>query len=194
MLDEIIKEVIDCMEKAIEALRRDLASIRTGRASTAMLDNVKVEYYGNMTPLNQMSTISVPEPRLLMIKPWEANLIPTIEKALLADTSLGLNPSNDGAVIRLPIPELTEERRMEITKVARNRAEDARVAVRHARRDGIDLLQESQKDGDISEDESRSAQDRVQKLTDEYVGRIDEIAIKKAEEMMEVLLSLASYF
>ena len=186
MLDEIIEEVKDGMEKAIEALRRDLASIRTGRASTAMLDNVKAEYYGNMTPLNQMSTISVPEPRLLTIKPWEANLIPTIEKALLADTSLGLNPSNDGAVIRLPIPELTEERRMEITKVARNRAEDARVAVRHARRDGIDLLQESQKDGDISEDESRSAQDRVQKLTDEYVGRIDEIAIKKAEEIMEV--------
>lgn len=186
MLDEIIEEVKEGMEKAIEALRRDLASIRTGRASTAMLDNVKVEYYGNMTPLNQMSTISVPEPRLLTIKPWEANLIPTIEKALLADTSLGLNPSNDGAVIRLPIPELTEERRMEITKVARNRAEDARVAVRHARRDGIDLLQDSQKDGDISEDESRSAQDRVQKLTDEYVGRIDEIAIKKAEEIMEV--------
>ena len=186
MLDEIIEEVKDGMEKAIEALRRDLASIRTGRASTAMLDNVKVEYYGNMTPLNQMSTISVPEPRLLMIKPWEANLIPTIEKALLADTSLGLNPANDGAVIRLPIPELTEERRMEITKVARNRAEDARVAVRHARRDGIDLLQDSQKDGDISEDESRNAQDRVQKLTDEYVGRIDEIAIKKAEEIMEV--------
>ena len=186
MLDEIIEEVRDGMEKAIEALRRDLASIRTGRASTAMLDNVKVEYYGNMTPLNQMSTISVPEPRLLTIKPWEANLIPTIEKALLADTSLGLNPSNDGTVIRLPIPELTEERRMEITKVARNRAEDARVAVRHARRDGIDLLQDSQKDGDISEDESRSAQDRVQKLTDEYVGRIDEIAIKKAEEIMEV--------
>ena len=186
MLDEIIEEVKEGMEKAIEALRRDLASIRTGRASTAMLDNVKVEYYGNMTPLNQMSTISVPEPRLLTIKPWEANLIPTIEKALLADTSLGLNPSNDGAVIRLPIPELTEERRMEITKVARNRAEDARVAVRHARRDGIDLLQDSQKDGDISEDESRSAQDRVQQLTDEYVGRIDEIAIKKAEEIMEV--------
>lgn len=186
MLDEIIEEVKEGMEKAIEALRRDLASIRTGRASTAMLDNVKVEYYGNMTPLNQMSTISVPEPRLLTIKPWEANLIPTIEKALLADTSLGLNPSNDGAVIRLPIPELTEERRMEITKVARNRAEVARVAVRHARRDGIDLLQDSQKDGDISEDESRSAQDRVQKLTDEYVGRIDEIAIKKAEEIMEV--------
>ena len=186
MLDEIIEEVRDGMEKAIEALRRDLASIRTGRASTAMLDNVKVEYYGNMTPLNQMSTISVPEPRLLTIKPWEANLIPTIEKALLADMSLGLNPSNDGTVIRLPIPELTEERRMEITKVARNRAEDARVAVRHARRDGIDLLQDAQKDGDISEDESRSAQDRVQKLTDEYVDRIDEIANKKSEEIMEV--------
>lgn len=186
MLEEIIEEVKDGMEMAIEALRRALASIRTGRASTAMLDNVKVEYYGNLTPLNQMASISVPEPRLLMIKPWEANIIPEIEKALLADKSLGLNPSNDGAVIRLPIPELTEERRIEITKIARNRAEEGRVAVRHARRDGIDLLQEAQKDGEVSEDESRSAQELVQKLTDEYVTRIDEIIKHKEEEIMEV--------
>ena len=186
MLEEIIEEVKDGMEMAIEALRRALASIRTGRASTAMLDNVTVESYGTLTPLNQMASISVPEPRLLMIKPWEANIIPEIEKALLADKSLGLNPSNDGAVIRLPIPELTEERRIEITKIARNRAEEGRVAVRHARRDGIDLLQEAQKDGEVSEDESRSAQELVQKLTDEYVTRIDEIIKHKEEEIMEV--------
>ena len=186
MLEEILEEVKVGMEKAIEALRRDLASIRTGRASTAMLDNVRVEYYGNLTPLNQMATISVPEPRLLVIKPWEANIIPEIEKALLADKSLGLNPSNDGAVIRLPIPELTEERRIEITKVARSRAEEGRVAVRHARRDGIDLLQEAQKDGEVSEDESRSAQEQVQKMTDEYVARVDEIVEHKEEEIMEV--------
>ena len=186
MLEEILEEVKDGMEMAIEALRRALVSIRTGRASTAMLDNVKVEYYGNLTPLNQMASISVPEPRLLVIKPWEANIIPEIEKALLADKSLGLNPSNDGAVIRLPIPELTEERRIEITKIARNRAEEGRVAVRHARRDGIDLLQEAQKDGEVSEDESRSAQELVQKLTDEYVTRIDEIIKHKEEEIMEV--------
>jgi ribosome recycling factor len=186
MLEEILEEAKDGMEKAIDALRRNLATIRTGRASTAMLDNVRVEYYGNMTPINQMATISVPEPRLLTIKPWEANLISDIEKALFADKSLGLNPSNDGAIIRLPIPELTEERRVEITKVARHRAEEGRVAVRHARREGIDLLQEAQKDGEISEDESRTAQDQVQKLTDEYVHRVDEIVKHKEEEIMEV--------
>lgn len=186
MLEEIIEEVTASMEKSIESLRRNLSAIRTGRASTAMLDNVRVEYYGNMTPLNQMATISVPEPRLLMVKPWEANQIPAIEKALIADKTLGLNPSNDGAVIRLPIPELTEERRVEITKVARHRAEEGRVGVRQARRDGIDLLQQSQKDGEISEDESRSAQERVQKLTDEYVSRVEEIVKHKEQEIMEV--------
>ena len=186
MLEEIIEEVKDSMEKAIESLRKDLASIRTGRASTAMLDNVRVEYYGNLTPLNQMASISVPEPRLLTVKPWEANQIPEIEKASVADKSLGLNPSNDGALIRLPIPELTEERRIEITKVARARAEDGRVGIRHARRDGIDLLQQAQKDGDISEDESRIAQDSVQKVTDEFVHRVDDIVKNKEEEIMEV--------
>ena len=186
MLEEVIETVKEAMDKAIESLRRDLASIRTGRASAAMLDNVRVDYYGQQTPLNQVATISIPEPRLLAIKPWEATLIPVIEKAILADKSLGLNPANDGAIIRLPIPELTEERRVEITKVARHRAEEGRVAVRHARRDGIDLLQESQKDGDISEDESRSAQKRVQDLTAEYVASIDEIIENKEKEIMEV--------
>ncbi len=186
MLEEVIETVKEAMDKAIESLRRDLASIRTGRASAAMLDNVRVDYYGQQTPLNQVATISIPEPRLLAIKPWEATLIPVIEKAILADKSLGLNPANDGAIIRLPIPELTEERRVEITKVARHRAEEGRVAVRHARRDGIDLLQESQKDGDISEDESRSAQKRVQDLTAEYVASIDNIIENKEKEIMEV--------
>ena len=186
MLEEVIETVKEAMDKAIESLRRDLAAIRTGRASVAMLDNVRVDYYGQQTPLNQVATISVPEPRLLTIKPWEATLIPVIEKAILADKALGLNPANDGAIIRLPIPELTEERRVEITKVARHRAEEGRVAVRHARRDGIDLLQEAQKDGDISEDESRNAQKRVQDLTAEYVASIDEIIENKEKEIMEV--------
>ncbi len=186
MLEEVLETVKEAMDKAIESLRRDLASIRTGRASVAMLDNVRVDYYGQQTPLNQVATISVPEPRLLAIKPWEAALIPVIEKAILADKSLGLNPANDGTIIRLPIPELTEERRVEITKVARHRAEEGRVAVRHARRDGIDLLQEAQKDGDISEDESRSAQKKVQDLTAEYVASIDEIIENKEKEIMEV--------
>ncbi len=186
MLEEVLETVKEAMDKAIESLRRDLAAIRTGRASAAMLDNVRVDYYGQQTPLNQVATISVPEPRLLAIKPWEATLIPVIEKAILADKSLGINPANDGAIIRLPIPELTEERRVEITKVARHRAEEGRVAVRHARRDGIDLLQEAQKDGDISADESRSAQKKVQELTAEYVAAIDEITEHKEKEIMEV--------
>ena len=139
MIDEILQEVKAAMEKALDALRRDLAGIRTGRASTAMLDHVRIDYYGNQTPLNQAATLSVPEPRLIVIKPWEQNIIPVIEKAILADSSLGLNPSNDGTIIRLPIPELTEERRIEITKIARHRGEDGKVAIRHAHRDGLDL-------------------------------------------------------
>ncbi|MBT4500012.1 MAG: ribosome recycling factor [Gemmatimonadetes bacterium] len=186
MIDEILQEVKAAMKKGLDALRRDLAGIRTGRASTAMLDHVRIEYYGNQTPLNQAATISVPEPRLIVIKPWEQNLIPVIEKAILADSSLGLNPSNDGTIIRLPIPELTEERRIEITKVARHRGEDGKVAIRHARRDGLDLTAEAQKDGEVSEDEARHGQSEIQKLTDEYVVHIDEIIKHKEAEIMEV--------
>jgi ribosome recycling factor len=186
MLEEVIEEVNSHMESTIDALRRDLAAIRTGRASTAMLDHIKVDYYGNKSPLNQVATLSVPESRLIVIKPWEANIIGEIEKAIRAEKSLGLNPSNDGVMIRLPIPELTEERRRDITKVARNRGEEARVAVRHARRDGIDMLQEAQKEGEVSEDESRQGQDRVQKLTDEHIVRIDEIVKNKEADIMEV--------
>ena len=174
------------MDGAVEALKREFTGLRTGRASPSLLEGVTVEAYGAVSPLVAVAAVSAPEPRLLVVKPWEANQIPEIEKALIADKSLGLNPSNDGAVIRLPIPELTEERRIEITKVARTRAEEGRVAVRHARRDGIDLLQQSQKDGDISEDESRSAQEMVQKLTDEYVNRVEEIVKNKEAEIMEV--------
>ena len=186
MVDEILQDVKEQMDKAMEALRRDLAAIRTGRASAAMLDHVRVDYYGTSTPLNQAASISVPEPRLLVIKPWEPKMIPVIEKAILTDRSLGLNPSNDGAVIRLPIPELTEERRQEIAKNAKHRGEEGRVAVRHARRDGIALLNEAAKYGDISEDESRHGQTEAQKLTDQYVERIEEILKNKEAEIMEV--------
>jgi len=186
MIDEILQEVKAAMEKALDALRRDLAGIRTGRASTAMLDHVRIDYYGNQTPLNQAATLSVPEPRLIVIKPWEQNIIPVIEKAILADSSLGLNPSNDGTIIRLPIPELTEERRIEITKIARHRGEDGKVAIRHARRDGLDLTSEAQKDGEVSEDEARHGQSEIQKLTDEYVTHIDEMIKHKEAEIMEV--------
>ena len=159
MLDEIIEDVKQHMGSAVDAMRRDLAGIRTGRATTALLDNIRVEYYGSKTPLIQVASLSVPEARLLTIKPYEQSLIPEIEKAILAESSLGLNPSNDGTLIRLPIPELTEERRVELTKVARNRGEEGRIAVRHARREGLDMTDEAKKEGEISEDESRAAPD-----------------------------------
>ncbi|MFA6108229.1 MAG: ribosome recycling factor [Candidatus Latescibacterota bacterium] len=186
MMDEILQEIKAHMEKGMAALRHDLAMIRTGRASTAMLEGVRVLYYGNQTPLNQVATLSVPEPRLIVIRPWEQNLVPVVEKAIRADKSLGLNPSNDGVVVRVPVPELTQERRIEITKVARHRAEEGRVAVRHARRDGLDLLEEAQKSGEISEDDLRHAHDEVQKLTDQFVHQIDEIIKHKEAEIMEV--------
>jgi ribosome recycling factor len=186
MLDEIFQDVREQMEKVVEALRRDLATIRTGRASTAMLDGIRIDYYGTSTPLNQLSTLSVPEPRLIMIKPWEQNVIPDIEKAIRADAALGLNPSNDGTVIRIPIPELTEERRRDITKVARQRAEEGRVAVRHARREGMDLLQQAQKEGEIPEDDARHGQGTIQKMTDEFIEQVDQVLANKEQEIMEI--------
>jgi ribosome recycling factor len=186
MIDEIVSDTEEHMNTALHAMQRDLAGIRTGRATTSLLDGIRIPYYGTPTPLNQVATVSAPEPRLLTIKPYEANLIGEIEKAIRAEQSLGLNPGNDGAVIRLPIPELTEERRRDLTKVARNRAEEGRVAVRHARRDGLDLVDAAQKDGEISEDDSKHAHDRIQALTDEFVKRIDEIIKSKEAEIMEV--------
>ena len=186
MLEEIYQEVRVQMEGALDSLRRDFAAIRTGRASTVILDGIRIDYYGTATPLNQLATISVPEPRMLVVKPYEQSLIPQIEKAIIADASLGLNPSNDGAIIRLPIPELTEERRREMTKVARTRAEDARVSVRHARRDGIDLADQLKKDGDASEDEAHTAHERIQTMTGEFITQVDEITKTKEAEIMEV--------
>ncbi|HJP33763.1 MAG TPA: ribosome recycling factor [Candidatus Latescibacteria bacterium] len=186
MIDEILSETEQHMATALQAMQRDLAGIRTGRATTSLLDGVRVDYYGTATPLNQLSTVSAPEPRLLMIKPYEASIIGEIEKTIRADATLGLNPSNDGQVIRLPIPELTEERRIDLTKVARHRAEEGRVAVRHARRDSLDLIDEAQKGGEVSEDESRGAHDRIQIITDDFVKRIDEIIKSKEAEILEV--------
>ena len=186
MLEEIIEEVKDSMEKAIESLRKDLASIRTGRASTAMLDNVRVEYYGNLTPLNQMASISVPEPRLLTVKPWEANQIPEIEKAIVADKSLGLNPSNDGRLIRIPIPPLTEERRKDLAKHVHKVLEDHRTAVRNIRRDGNDVMKKHLKNKEMSEDDEHRALDEIQKLTDEFIKKLEEVAKTKEEEILTV--------
>jgi ribosome recycling factor len=186
MLDEIYQDVREQMRDSLESLRRDYATIRTGRASTAMLEGLRIDYYGTATPLTQVANLSVPEPRLLTIRPYEQNLISDIEKVIRSDASLGLNPSNDGTIIRVPIPELTGERRIEITKVARSRAEDGRVAVRHARREGIDLLQQAQKEGEVTEDDLRQGQDEIQKITDEYIEQVDQIFKTKEEEIMEV--------
>ena len=186
MLEEIYEEVRAQMSSSTDALKRDLAGIRTGRASPSLIDGIRIDYYGTPTPLNQLAAISIPEPRLITVRPYEPNLIPDIEKAILADKNLGLNPSNDGALIRLPIPELTGDRRIELTKVARNRAEEGRVAVRHGRREGLDLLDVAKKDGEIGEDEARSARDHIQKLTDDFVKQVDEIIELKAQEIMEV--------
>lgn len=186
MLEEIFDEVRLSMEKAVEALLRDLTGIRTGRATVSLLDGIRIDYYGTPTPLNQLASISAPEPRLLTVRPYEQNLIAPMEKAILAEPALGLNPSNDGQIIRLPIPELTEERRIQLTRVARNRAEEGRVAVRHARRDGLDLIDAARKEGEISEDEGRQGQGRIQVLTDEYVKKVDETIRNKESEIMEV--------
>ncbi len=186
MIEEIFEDVRLQMAKAMESFRRDLAGIRTGRASTSILDGLRLDYYGSPTPLNQLASISVPEPRMLVVKPYEQGLIPEIEKAIRADPNLGLNPSNDGTIIRLPIPELTEERRRELTKIGRNRAEDARVSVRHARRDGIDLTDQAKKEGEVSEDAARHAHERIQKLTDEFIEQVEEIINRKEADIMEV--------
>jgi ribosome recycling factor len=186
MLEDIFQEVKQHMHKAIEALRRDLAGIRTGRASISLLDAIRIDYYGTATPLSQVATLSVPESRMITIKPWEQNLIPVIEKAIRTEASLGLNPSNDGNLIRVPIPELTEERRREYTKLARHRGEEGKVAVRHVRREGLDLIDAAEKDGDISEDDARQGHERIQKLTDESIVHVDEIIRNKEKEIMVV--------
>jgi len=173
------------MEKAIEAVRRDFATVRTGKATPALLESVRVEAYGSMMPLNQVGTVSAPEPRLLVVQPWDRSMIGPIEKAIQT-SELGLNPSNDGKVVRVPIPALTEERRKEYVRVLHRMAEEARIAVRQARKDANDDIKAQQKDGGLSEDDVRREQDAVQKLTDEYVGRIEELLKHKEAEVLEV--------
>lgn len=173
------------MDKAIEDLQRNLASIRTGRASVSVFDNVRVDYYGTPTPLNQLANLHVPDPTLITIQPWDVSQIGAIEKAILT-ADLGLNPANDGKIIRVPIPPLTEERRKEIVKRLHHIAEDHRVAVRNVRRDANDHLKRMMKDKTISEDEERRALDEVQKLTDDHVSRVDAVSKAKEKEIMEI--------
>ncbi|MDE3001075.1 MAG: ribosome recycling factor [Gemmatimonadota bacterium] len=185
MVDEILSETRQSMARAVEAFQHEMSTVRTGRANTALLDNIRAEYYGAQVPLNQVATIGVPEPRLIVIQPWDKSAIPAIEKAIQT-SNLGLTPSSDGTVIRLPIPQLTEERRSELVRVVRQMAEDSKVSVRNARRDANEMLKDGQKEGEIPEDDSRKGQDQVQKLTDDFVAEIDQLLARKEEEIMEV--------
>jgi ribosome recycling factor len=173
------------MEGTVAALRRDLARTRTGRASTALLEGIVVDYYGAKTPLNQLATLGAPEPRLLVIQPFDRNVISDIERAIL-QSDLGLMPMNDGKILRVPIPELTEERRRELVKHVRKLAEDYRVSLRNHRRDAIDMLKEMVKDKDITEDDLRRGQERIQEATKEYSEKLEKVLKAKEDEVMEV--------
>ncbi len=183
MINDVLSDTDERMSKTITALRTDFTSIRTGRASPALVDRLLVDYYGTPTPLQQIASINVPEAQMLVIRPYAANDIAAIEKAIVS-SDLGMSPSNDGQQIRLSIPSLTEERRRDLTKQVSRRAEEARVAVRNIRRDSINMLRDFQKEGEISEDEQRRAQERVQEKTDEYVKQVDETAREKETEIM----------
>ena len=185
MIDEVLEELRDRMQKSVDALQDDLRSIRTGRASPALVEKLLVEYYGTATPLNQMASIAAPEPRLLVIRPWDPSSLGDIERAILK-SDIGLTPMNDGALIRLSIPRLTEERRRELVKVVSRRVEEARVAVRNLRRDALQDLKEFEKEKMISEDDFYRGKDKVQELTDEFVEKIDEIGQHKEAEVMEI--------
>ena len=184
MIDDIYQDTKESMSKSIEALERELQRVRTGRASLSILDGIKVDYYGTLTPLNQMATLAVPESRLITIQPWDVSVIKDIEKAILK-SDLGLTPANDGKILRISIPPLTEERRKELVKLVHKMCEDHKVSVRNVRRDSNELLKSLKKDGDISEDEAFKAQDEVQKITDEHVKLIDECYTKKEKEILE---------
>jgi len=184
MIESIYDDTRESMGKSIAALKIELNRLRTGRASLSILDPIKVDYYGTLTPMNQMATLAVPESRLITIQPWDVSVIKDIEKALLK-SDLGLTPSNDGKIIRIAIPPLTEERRKELVKIVHKICEDYKVSVRNIRRDANDLLKSMKKDGEISEDDAFKAQDQVQKITDEQIKLIDECYIEKEKEILE---------
>ncbi len=185
MVEEVLKNLHDEMEGTVAAMRRELGRTRTGRASAALLEGITVEYYGAQTPLNQLATVSVPEPRLLVVQPFDGNIISDIEKAIL-QSDLGLVPSNDGKLIRVPIPELTEDRRRELVKHVRKVAEEFRVSVRNHRRDANEMLKVMQKDKEITEDEHHRGQEKTQVLTKEFTDKLDQVLKAKEEEIMEV--------
>jgi len=180
-----ISEAKSHMEKAVDAMRREFSAVRTGKASPALLDIVRVDAYGSRMPIQQVATVNAPEPRMLIVQPWDKSLLKAIEKAI-QEAELGLNPSNDGNVIRVPIPALTEERRRDMVKMLHKLAEEGRVAVRHARQEANKELKRKQQAHEISEDDARRQMDEIQKLTDTYIGRIDELLKVKEQEVLEV--------
>ncbi len=184
MANEVVKSAKERMEKAVKALEKELSHVRTGRATPALLDGIKVSYYGSEMPLNQVATISVPEARTMAIQPWDVNVLPEIEKAILA-SELGLTPTNDGKIIRVAVPPLTEERRKELVKLVKKMGEEAKVAIRNVRRDANERLKRQKKEKEISEDQQHRLQDEVQKLTDTYVKQVDEVVAEKEKEILE---------
>ena len=185
MINDITKDTEDGMKKAVDSFKRDLQKIRTGRANTSMLDGIKVDYYGTPTPVNQVATVQVVDARLITVKPWEKNMIQVIDKAIRA-SDLGINPVADAELVRLPIPPLTQERRKELAKSVNKQTEEARVAVRSARRDAMELIKEAEKDKEISEDERKKGEKSIQDLTDKYVAMVEDIAKAKEKEIMEL--------
>jgi ribosome recycling factor len=185
MTKDVVNNMSDHMDKTVESLRKEFQKTRTGRASTSMLDEIRVDYYGTPTPITQLATLAVPEPRTITLQPWEAKIIPLIEKAIM-NANLGVTPSNDGRVIRLNLPPLTEERRKDIVKQLRKNAEDAKVAVRNIRRDSIDELKKLEKDKKVTEDELKRGEKEVQDVTNGHVAKIDEVLAHKEKEVMEV--------
>ena len=185
MLEKIYKDIKGRMEKALEKLREELSKIRTGKATTTLLDGIKVEYYGNIVPLKQVANIGTPDIHLINIQPWEKVMLKEIEKAILK-SELGLVPINDGNIIRVPIPKLTEERRLELVKLVKKFGEDSKIAVRNIRRDGNDIVKKMEKDGEISEDEMRKGLNEIQEITDLLIEKIDKIVELKEQEILEV--------
>jgi ribosome recycling factor len=185
VVEDILQECEAGMKRAVEAFQRDLSRVRTGRANLSLLDGVKVDYYGTPTPLNQVASLNVADARLITIKPWEKNMIPVIEKAIRS-SDLGLNPVADSELVRLPIPPLTQERRKELVKQIKKMTEDARVAVRGARREANDMLKEAEKDGEVPEDAAKTCGKKIQDLTDRYIAQVDDVGGKKEKEILEV--------
>jgi ribosome recycling factor len=186
-LDDILKTAEHKMTTAVEILSRDLGSVRTGRATPALLDRIQVDYYGSPTPINGVANISAPDPRMVLVQPWDRTMLGPIEKAI-QKSDLGINPTNDGQVIRLVLPQLTQDRRKELVKQVHQRSEEARVAVRNCRRDALEHLRkaENEKDSGISQEDERRAQERLQKLTDSFIKRVEEVSRQKETEVMEV--------